>query len=142
VLLSNKDWSSGDNAGWAVIARQDAKDAIGSNYGTGTDRMDLRTIDSTPDTWRFVVATFDPRGTSMLYVGHDDRRIRWIAQATSVSALGSGLALHLGQDGTSNYPSPFRGYIDELTIWRRALTHDEVMTLHRKGAGTAISLSP
>ena len=47
--------------------------------------------------------------------------------------LNSGLPLNLGQDGTGSYAHNLSGDIDDLAIWSRALTFDEIHAIYAAG---------
>ena len=140
VVIGNKDWASGLNPGWALLANEGGDNSAGSNYGTGTDRLDVETMDYAPLEWVFLVAVYQPGGVSVTYLGHTDSRLEWVGQWTALSgSLSSSYPIQIGQDGTASYPYDFSGDIDEVSFWRRALSHTEVLALHADGAGLRLS---
>ncbi|MDD3695972.1 MAG: hypothetical protein PHG44_08405 [Lentisphaeria bacterium] len=40
---------------------------------------------------------------------------------------------HLGQDGSGKYKFPFRGDIDDLALWSRALSSKEIRAVYEAG---------
>jgi hypothetical protein len=46
VLIGNKDWVSGMNPGWALLANEGGNNSAGSNYGTGSDRISTTHVPS------------------------------------------------------------------------------------------------
>jgi hypothetical protein len=139
VVIGNKDWASGLNPGWAILANEGGDNAAGSNYGTGSDRLDVEMMDYAPLAWMFVAAVYRPGGVSVTYLGHEDSRLEWVGQMTALSgSLSSGYPIRIGQDGTAAYPFDFSGDVDEVAIWRRALSHADVLALHAEGSGVRV----
>jgi hypothetical protein len=139
VILGNKSWDSGQNAGWLILANEGANNSFGSNFASGSsasDRTDLEDIDYMDTDWWFLASVFDANGNVALYAGNENGGLRWITlKATSVGDLRSPLPLNLGQDGTGEYGDNLDGDIDDLAIWRRALNHDEITRLYAGGTG-------
>jgi len=136
VVIGNKDWVSGLNPGWALLANEGGDNSVGSNYGTGDDRVDVETLDYAPLEWVFLAAVYRPGGVSITYLGQEDRRLEWVGQHTHLTgAMSSGDPIRIGQDGTASYPFSFAGDVDEVSIWRRALSHAEIQALHANGNG-------
>lgn len=137
VILGNKNWRSGQNRGWLVLADEGGDSSFGTNFaGMGADRIDLEDIDYGAGGWWFLASVFDPDGLATLYVGDEAGGLRWMAlDATGVGDLTSPLPLNVGQDGTGAYPHNLDGDVDDLAIWRRALTLEEIRTLYAEGRG-------
>jgi hypothetical protein len=139
AVLSNKDWSNGDNTGlnWAVkgngIFDLNTKGDAGS-------RRDLDTAaNSFPlsvGNWNLVVMSVDRDGATELYInGLNTGTI----PVTSLGSFDSGLPWNVGQDGTGAYGIEFTGAVDEFTVWRRALDAAEADQLWNQGNGIDIS---
>jgi hypothetical protein len=141
AILGNKDWRSGQNRGWLVLANEGGADSFGTNFaGMGTDRLDLEDLDYTGGGWWFVAAVFSPDGLAITYAGDEAGGLRWMAlDATGVGDLTSPLPLNLGQDGLGTYPHNLDGDVDDLALWRRALTHEEVLRLYDGGLGAELA---
>jgi len=139
VIIGNKDWVSGANPGWLILANEGADNSFGANYaGTGR-RLDLEDIDYTDTDWWFLAATFDPAGLAILFCGDRTGQLRWMAlDAHDVGDLISSLPLNIGQDGTGAYRNNLNGDVDDLGIWRRALNLPEVHTLYQRGRGQEV----
>ena len=139
VILSNKDWNSGANQGWQVIANSENGngDDFGGNFASdSSDRTDVMSIDYTFNQWWFVATTYDADGNVIIYAGKDDGVLHWMSKdASSIGDLSSLLDLNIGQDGTGNYAHNLDADIDELAIWRRSLTLEEISLLYNDGAG-------
>jgi hypothetical protein len=53
-------------------------------------------------------------------------------------SLESVYPLNIGQDGTGKYEYNLNGAIDDLAIWNRALSYEEVMMLYAGGTGAEV----
>ena len=136
AVFSNKDWDNGDNTGinWAVkgngIFDLNTKGDVGvaprPGHGRQQRAADGRRLESRGDDRRprrrhAVVHQWRQHG--------DDPRSR--RTAISMAAL----PWNVGQDGTGQYGVEFTGAVDELAIWRRALSAAEAGQLWNGGAG-------
>ena len=135
AVLSNKDWDSGGNIGvnWAVK---------GSGFfdlnitGTTAPRQDLdgpgESAALNVGQWNLVVMSVDRTGPTNLYVnGVNTGTIA----ATPSGSFNVGRPWNIGQDGIGNYGVEFTGAVDELAIWRRAITAVEASQLWNGGLG-------
>ena len=91
--------------------------------GTTGKRVNT-TFDITDNAWHYVAGTVNNTGNMELFVDG-------ISMGTqAISALGtisSGTVLYLGKDNHGGYQAdPFAGLIDEVKIWNRALSVDEI----------------
>jgi hypothetical protein len=159
--LSNKDWWSGGNRGW-VLAAEDGRRGLRWNFrARGEDRKDISGpyaggIQSGPNgddgipwddgKWHHYVVTFT-RGDDGVATVYQDGVLAVTRDDTqNPKPLGS--ALYLGysvlptnilQDGTGQYTDENGGasfdlaLIDDLGIWRRALTDAEVSSIYTLG---------
>jgi hypothetical protein len=140
VILGNKDWSSGYNEGWSLLANEGGDNAFGANLASGGDeRIDLEYVDYADTAWWFLALVYNPDGLATLFTGDADGVMRWMALETSgLTTLTSSYPLHVGQDGTGEYPHNLDGDLDDLAIWRRALSMDDVMQLYQGGEGRSV----
>jgi hypothetical protein len=136
AIISNKDWSSSDNPGWGIFAQG------GGNLRVNvTD--DVRGKLSTTDTpvvrdgkWHHVAVAFARATVASIFV---DGKLASTASLDPVkSSLEAGLALNIGQDGTGQYTDGggaehVNMLIDDLGIWRRALSAGEVSAIYDAG---------
>ena len=149
-FISNKNWNSGGSLGW-VIASQTAglkwnlKDDISSRRDGGQAASQL--LDHQ---WHHIAVVFQRASVGRVYVDGLLNDVQNLAPDTT-NAVGSadtdtlgGLSVNIGQDGTGMYTdgSGFASIdtlMDELAIWRRALTPDEVVCIYTHGlAGKSI----
>lgn len=130
AIISNKDWVSGFNDGWGLFMGNDGDDwkvnqaASGSAGRVDTAWIDVHHISSPPARFGHVAATFDRDGDVRVY--RDGALLdAEPMQAGDVDAF----PIRIGQDGTGTYAHLFEGSLDDLAIWRRALTADEIAIL-------------
>ena len=83
--------------------------------------------------WYLAAITFDHDGDACLYLGYPDGTLAFVAQRLCHFGNLNNLEWHLGQDGTGSAEDPFVGDVDELMIWNRSLTVDEINLLYQKG---------
>ena len=122
AVISNKDWDSGANPGFAIGTFTDPRPGIGLNFTVeGSSRKDTGRYSSATDgKWHHIAATFDRDGMMTLYI--DGKKV----DSTSISAdLGktidvNDLNLILGADGNKHYPVN-DSYIDELKIYKKVI---------------------
>jgi len=140
VIVGNKDWDSGFNAGWVMLANEGGDNSFGANFGSGADaRVDLEDIDYTDTQWWFLGVTYDPEGLALMVAGDAGGVMRWMALETAaLDSLVSTYPLNIGQDGTGAYPHNLAADLDDLAIWRRALSMDELNVLYSDGVGAPV----
>ena len=122
AVISNKDWDSGANPGFAIGTFTDPRPGIGLNFTVeGSSRKDTGRYSSATDgKWHHIAATYDRDGMMILYI--DGKKV----DSTSISAdLGktidvNDLNLILGADGNKHYPVN-DSYIDELKIYKKVI---------------------
>ncbi|SHI69038.1 Predicted pyrophosphatase or phosphodiesterase, AlkP superfamily [Rubritalea squalenifaciens DSM 18772] len=137
VIIGNKNWASGSNAGWLIEAAADNGDDFALQCGDGTNRADGATYDLAFNTWYHVTAVFKRGQTMELYVNGVLTSSTSIANVTgSFDAL----MTNIGQDGTGVYSDFTLMDMDDLAIWRRALYPSEAQLLYSEGqAGQPLS---
>ena len=87
-----------------------------------------------PDSlWYFVAVTLDHGGDAALYLGYPDGKLAFVAQRLCHLGNLNNLEWYLGQDGTGSADDPFTDDVDELMIWNRPLTAEEINQLYQKG---------
>ncbi|MDP6946470.1 MAG: alkaline phosphatase family protein, partial [Myxococcota bacterium] len=70
VILGNKDWVSGYNAGWLLLANEGGDNSFGANFASGGDaRVDLEDVDYTDTQWWFLAVSYDPDGLAVMVAG-------------------------------------------------------------------------
>lgn len=131
VLFGNKNWESGRNAGIIISPRGNEKD-IKINIGNGSDRFDI-TIPF-PETylnkWTHLLFSFD-RTNNNIDVYFDFEKVSSFSLPDTFKSysLDSNYFYYVGNDVTENYGYGIPGIIDDLAIFDKALSSDEVKTL-------------
>jgi hypothetical protein len=129
AVISNKDWTNGLHDGWGLFMGGNGDDwkvnqaAAGSGGRVDTAWIDVHHTSGAP---RFghIAATFDRDGDLRAY-----RDGALMDTAPMEPGDVDAFALNIGQDGTGSYPHVFEGAIDDLAIWRRSLSADEIAIL-------------
>ena len=128
-IFSNKNWMSGSNTGFVMSYR---KDDIKFNLGDGSARMDQTFMvpSNMAGRWVPVIFTVDRNaGTVALSLDFGEFQICHLpSELKNVSFDGIG-CITFGQDGTGAYNVPFPAILDELVIYNRALTSEDVAKL-------------
>lgn len=131
VLISNKNWNAGTNTGWAVACQSNA----GNNNtwqwnfkGATLARADFDSGGVIRDgvTWHHVAITHNRSGNAVMYADG--------VPIGSVSINGAGdvdtaFPIQIGRDGNGGNPLNVTMAIDDVMVWRRALTDTEVRSL-------------
>jgi len=144
AFISNKDWNSSSNPGWGIFAQNSGSfkvNATGPNRGTDKFNTAFSTI-VRDGSWHLVSVSYW-RGQSVLtYV--DGTLVSSLPFATAGS-LDTNLNVNIGQDGTGIYTdgnaAAITAQIDDLGIWKRVLTADEIGSIYTAGkAGKDLTL--
>ena len=131
VLLSNKDYTRGINAGFAIVAGDETSSRKQRmNFGDGSNNKNAGTKTVADDgQWHMITAVYDRDGKVMFYfdgslVSEDD-----ISGGNGRSITSAGLPLILGADGDKCY-GMIDSVIDELCIYDKVLSADEIGALY------------
>lgn len=136
-FLSNKNWLSGGNVGWVIFVSGGGN--LAWNYTeSGSSRVDVGSANPLLDgNWHHVAVSFDRDGNALTYYDGVLSSTTFIGPATET--LDSGLPTNIGQDGTGTYTDngnvEIDALIDDVAIWRRALTGFELRRIHEFGLG-------
>ena len=92
----------------------------------------------TAQDWYHVCAVRQSSGTGSIYING--------AQSGSSGSTGTpvdgGISLGIGDRGSNGSEAPFKGLIDDVRIYNRALSTGEIQEIYLMGAGTKINSSP
>jgi hypothetical protein len=128
-IISNKDWTSGGNKGF-VIAQKGSSWKF--NLGDGSNRKDLNEIGENIDdgNWHQLAVTVD-LDTGYI-TAYQDGAIRSIMPFSGIDSdnMDGGLGIKIAQDGTGSYSDFFEGEIDDVRIYDRAFSSDDISTLY------------
>lgn len=125
-IISNKDWNSGSNTGW--ILASNSKNLIWNFKTSESSRLDYHMPEVVDHNWHHIVVTHDRDGSARFY--KDGTLIHTVDISGMKGTLDSSYTTKIGQDGTGNYGSTLTAKLDELQIYRKALTESEVRSLY------------
>ncbi len=140
VFISNKNWNSSSNPGWGIFMQD------GGNFRVNVTGDAGGTVESTTKTpvirdgqWHHVVVTFARLGNASIYVDGRLYSTDPLSGVTgSIDNHAAGYTVNLGQDGTGLYSGlgsalMYNVLVDDLGIWRRALTGLEIENVYLFG---------
>lgn len=133
-FISNKDWDSGDNQGYVLATAGDGR--LQWNYaGPPGARKDY---DGPPgsltNNWHHVVVTFNRDANAITYVDGAQVNATSIGATQNNADTPTGFATNIGQDGAGDYGPAFTDLdMDDIGIWRRILTPQEITSIYAKG---------
>jgi len=130
AFISNKDWNSGSNTGYAIA---DGGSTWQWNWNvSGGSRVDYDPDGPTLDDnqWHHLCVTHDRDGFAIFYVDgvYQDR----LDISGSTGSIDSGMPHVIAQDGTTTYGATYAGLIDDARIYNYALSLAEVAWLTGK----------
>ena len=129
-IVSNKDWTSGDNPGICLSANGKV-DLTGPGVcfnaavGDSRKRVDMGALVGDQAQWTFYAVTRRADGVLTLCQGAPDGRFYWVcdeARDLNIKAL----PFRLGQDGAGAFRITHHAEIDEFALWTRSLDRNEV----------------
>lgn len=139
AFISNKNWDSGSNTGWVL-----------STAGDGHFQWNYREI--APETrkdydgpagtisdgeWHHIAVSFARGGDALAYI--DGVLVNTTSLGAGGQTIDSGLPTNIGQDGMGDYTDGDSGVmwtdalIDDVGVWRRTITGDEVAAIYQAG---------
>ena len=148
ALISNKDWNSSSNPGWGIFSQggNQIRDNI-TGPSSATKLSVKPTAGLNDGAWHLVTTTVQRKGVINTYV---DGSLNLSSPVTTVGSIDTdslGFAVNIGQDGTGAYTdggsAEIDFVIDDLGIWRRALTADEAAAIYLRGvSGHSFDVTP
>jgi hypothetical protein len=145
AFISNKDWNSSSNPGWGVFTQSGGNfkvNAAGTNGGT--DKFNTAYSTTVRDgTWHLMTISYWRGHVVSAYV---DGALVGSTAFKTAGTLDTTHSVNIGQDGTGIYTDGgsaqiANALIDDVGIWRRVLTVDEVASIHTAGlAGKDLTL--
>lgn len=147
VIIGNKDWGSGGNTGFLVAL--DGANEVGSHMWTVNaadglgGRLDWDADDNaTPNlvdgSWHFIAVVFDRDATMNVYLDGVLRQTDVAADSKELSLVPGDLApdnlpFTIMQDATGAYAADFEGFLDDILIYNRVLSQEEITTVNENG---------
>lgn len=125
-IISNKNWNSGSNTGWILAAN--SRNLIWNFKTSESSRLDYHMPDVVDYNWHHIVVTHDRDGSARFY--KDGNLIHTVDISGMKGILDSPYTTKIGQDGTGSYGSALKAKVDELQIYRKALTESEVRSMY------------
>ena len=158
-FISNKDWNSSNNQGWGLFTQSAGDYRVNvTGPNRGSDKFDVHPTTKLRDgTWHnlvvsFLHAPFLQSAYVYCYVDGvlSNKKAASVAGTWDTSALPfshtggpatplqTAFAVNIGEDGSGIYTDGGSAYninalIDDLGIWRRALTANEAALIYRSG---------
>jgi hypothetical protein len=131
-LFGNKDWTSGANVGW-VFAPYNSVEV--NYYAAPGPRADIGSFNVRNGQWHHVACVFN-RDANTTYVYVDGNRTASASLALAgleslTPTTFSPNATLVGSSGNQAYSGA--GAIDDLGMWSRSLTADEVLAIYAQG---------
>ena len=121
-IIGNKDWDTGNNAGFVFSFRFASGPEWKVNIGDGSNRADINTGRAIADNqWHHIAVTFDRDGYMTMY--EDGVKGDSISIA-SIQNIDNGAPLRFGADINGAYD--FEGKISEVRLWNTLLTPVEI----------------
>ncbi len=118
VIVANKDWASGLNAGY-VFSFPANSSAWKVNIGDGNNRVDINGGLVNDGKWHHLAVSFDRNGQMIVY---QDGSLIKTEDISGIGNIDAGLPFTIGQDGTHNYGDWFDGEIAEVRLWGSVIT--------------------
>ncbi|MDA0812213.1 MAG: LamG domain-containing protein, partial [Verrucomicrobia bacterium] len=137
AILSNKNWRLGAGNGWAIAAGKDGRWQWNIGDGDNSHRSDYvgPAGEIGDGDWHHLAVTHDRDGFAVIYFDGGEVARRDISE---VKDIDSGLPIGNGTDGKSgaDWPGWFNGSIDNVQIWRRSLSPQEIAFVFELFAST------
>ncbi|NCF85099.1 MAG: hypothetical protein GWQ08_06145 [Verrucomicrobiaceae bacterium] len=138
AIISNKDWNSGVNPGWVIAGNSSNQgNGIGNlewNIGDGSARADFdqTNLQINDGDWHHILVSHDRDENAVFYVDGNQ------AGEVDISGIGdidSDLLTNVGTDGAegATWENWFPGALDDVAIWRRVVSAEEVATIFQNG---------
>jgi hypothetical protein len=141
-FISNKDWGSSGNPGWGIFTQNNGHYRANVT-GTGGTKYDVG-ASLTPlvrdGTWHNIVMSYARGAVVSLYTDGILAVNRPDQTTGSVDTDSLGYNVNIGQDGRGTYTDGgsagiTNALIDDVGIWRRALSPQEALAIYTTGQG-------
>lgn len=129
AIISDKDWDSGANVGYALYQKSGA---IKFNISDGTTRIngtnDIVVVPTTAfvaDKWIHIAITVNRAGNIVTYLNGIAQTT--VSCTTMLNSVNTYLNPRIADDGEGNYVPKWKGQIDEVRIWKTERTAAEIL---------------
>ncbi len=124
AIICDKDWFSGNNAGFVFSFKYPAGPEWKVNIGDGTNRADINTGGLIADNqWHTLSVSFDRDGYMKMY---EDGVLLDSTDISSVGDITTNAGLLFGGDINQNYA--YKGSIAEVRIWNSLIDEQNIQT--------------
>ncbi len=125
-IIGNKDWVSGNNAGFVFSFKYPAGPEWKVNIGDGTNRADINTGGLIADNqWHTLSVSFDRDGYMKMY---EDGTLLDSADISTIGDISTNAGLFLGMDINQSYG--YNGSISEVRIWNTLVNEQNIQSWH------------
>ncbi|MDO4296610.1 MAG: polysaccharide lyase family 8 super-sandwich domain-containing protein [bacterium] len=137
TILSNKDYTSGSNVGWAIGNFNNPNDRdIRINFSTKKgSRVELKGVPANDDAWHHVAAVYDRDGKMSVYL--DGSLYKTADMKEHAGTVDTAYDFILGGDGRPNYGMKDCA-VDELRVYQKALDAATVQSIYEAEGAFAI----
>ena len=126
AIIGDKDWYSGNNAGFVFSFKYPSGPEWKVNIGDGTNRADINTGGLIADNqWHTLSVSFDRDGYMKMY---EDGQLLDSADISSVGNITTNAGLFFGTDINQNYD--FMGSIAEVRVWNTLINEQTIQNWH------------
>ena len=131
VFLATQNWASSGNRGWGLYMQGGGNTRV--VVSDGSTKSDFKPANVVRDgTWHHYLVTFARTGDLTVYVDGAFATSKTMANVTQ--SIDVDAPLNIGQDGTGTYNAHLVNLLmDDLGIWRRALSPGEVAAIFNAG---------
>jgi hypothetical protein len=134
-FIANKDWDSGGNPGYVLATDGDGRLQWNMAGAPGARKdYDGPGGTFTNADWHHVVVSYDRQGNAFTFIDGSPVDARPMNANQNNLDTPTGFATNIGQDGAGDYGPAFTDMdMDDLGIWRRVLTPQEVAAIYTAG---------
>ncbi len=126
AIIGNKDWFSGNNAGFVFSFKYPSGPEWKVNIGDGTNRADINTGGFIADNqWHTLSVSFDRDGYMKMY---EDGLLLDSADISSVGDITTNAGLFFGMDINQSYA--YNGSIAEVRVWNTLVNNQNIQSWH------------
>lgn len=131
AIISNKNWTTGSNPGFAIGSFAGENSGVTLNFNTeGSNRVDTNRFSNVLNgKWNQVSATFDRDGYMTMYINGKEVERKDISAQVGKDIDSSALNLILGADGNKQFGLN-DAVIDELKIYKKVIGAAELETVY------------
>ncbi len=126
AIIGNKDWFSGNNAGFVFSFKYPSGPEWKVNIGDGANRADINTGGLIADNqWHTLSVSFDRDGYMKMY---EDGILLDSADISSVGNITTNAGLFFGMDINQSYA--YNGSIAEVRVWNTLINNQNIQSWH------------